>query len=248
MSQSPEEPEGTMDEEVDANEGVLDVEAQAGSDQIPVEETEDEEKLGPETIQSDEVSPSTAEIEGQRATDEEESEESDSETGVEVQSEETAPPTVDARTTKTVLPSSPKEVVDSLKRLREDVGQISELSSEEGNIVDAFSLSFLKLMGSLTKTLPVDVEVLPRKLGLIERANIIPKGELVVLRKDGQMESVDLTDQDNRDLLVTVVSNVLPKLKTLTVEKRRKIEERITFLSEVTKELQNIADSVAAAG
>lgn len=242
MSQSPEEPEGMRDEEA------LDVETQAGSDERSIEKTEDEGTLEPETTQSDETSPSTEEIEGQRATDEEESEESDSETRAEGQPEETALPTVDARPPQTVLPSSPEEVVDSLKRLREDVGQISELSSEEGNIVDAFSLSFLKLMGSLTKSLPVDVNVLPRKLGLIDRANIIPKGELVVLLKDGRMESLDLTDQGNRDLLVTVVSNVLPRFKDLTVEKREKIEKRITFLSEITRELQNIADSVAAAG
>jgi hypothetical protein len=237
-----------MDEGVDdSREGVIDAEAQAGSDQSQVEETGEEGTLEPDTNQSDETSPST-EMEGQRVTEDQESEKSDSEDKAEGRSEETAPSTDNARPPQRVLPSPPEEVVDSLKRLREDVGQISELSSEEGNIVDAFSLSFLKLMGSLTKSLPVDVDVLPRKLGLIDRANIIPKGELVVLLKDGRMESVDLTDQDNRDLLVTVVSNVLPRFKDLTVEKREKIEKRITFLSEITRELQNIADSVAAAG
>lgn len=237
-----------MDEDVDANIGVLAVEAQGGSDQSQMVEKEDEGTLEPETTQSGETPPSTEENEGQVATEEEGSEESDPESEVEGQSEETVPPTVNARPPQTELSSSPDEVVGSLKRLREDVGQISELSSEEGNIVEAFSLSFLKLMGSLTKSLPVDVDVLPRKLGLIDRANIIPKGELVVLLKDGRMESLDLTDQGNRDLLVTVVSNVLPKFKDLTVEKREKIEKRITFLSEITRELQNIADSVAAAG
>jgi len=148
-------------------------------------------------------------------------------------------------TTVTALPSSPEEVVESLKRLREDVGQISELSSEEGNLVRTFSLAFLKLMEPLAKNIPIDVEVLPRRLGRVERANIIPNGQLVLLHQNGRMESVDLVEVVNRDLLITVVSDVLPKFKELVSERREKIEKRITFLSEITRELQNIADSFA---
>ena len=152
-------------------------------------------------------------------------------------------PSSERRTTVTALPSSPEEVVESLKRLRDDVGQISELSSEEGNLVRTFSLAFLKLMEPLAKNIPVDVEVLPRRLGRVERANIIPNGKLVLLHQNGRMESVDLVEVGNRDLLVTVVSDVLPKFKELVSERREKIEKRITFLSEITRELQNIADS-----
>ena len=154
-------------------------------------------------------------------------------------------PMSERRTPVTALPSSPEEVLESLKRLREDVGQISELSSEEGNLVRTFSLAFLKLMEPLAKNIPVNVEVLPRRLGRVERANIIPNGQLVLLHQNGRMESVDLLEVWNRDLLVTVVSDVLPKFKELVSERREKIEKRITFLSEITRELQKIADSFA---
>lgn len=147
-----------------------------------------------------------------------------------------------------VTPASPEEVVRKLKTLREDVGQISELSSEEVNIVGAFSGSFLKLMESFAKTLPVDVSILPPRMGAVESANVIPEGELVVLFVDGRMVSVDLTEPGNRDLLVDVLSDVMPKFNDLVTEKRSKIERRITFLSEVTKELQTIADSLAGVG
>ena len=163
----------------------------------------------------------------------------------EVLEDEAEAPSSERGTTVTALPSSPEEVVESLKRLREDVGQISELSSEEGNLVRTFSLSFLKLMDPLAKNIPVDVDVLPRRLGRVERANIIPNGQLVLLHQNGRMESVDLVEVWNRDLLVTVVSDVLPKFKELVSERREKIEKRITFLSEITRELQNIADSFA---
>jgi len=171
------------------------------------------------------------------------------ESGVDTPSEvESTPEAVGPGASRPNLPSSPEEVMETLKALREDVGQISELGAEEGNIVMAFSLSLLKLMEPLTKTLPVDVSILPREMGGIERANVVPTGELVVLFEDGRMESVDLTEPKNRDLLVDVVSDVMSKFNDLIAKRRSKIEERITFLSEVTKELQTISDSIAAVG
>ncbi len=146
---------------------------------------------------------------------------------------------------KVSLPS-PEDVIATLKKLRGDVGQIYEISSEEENIVVAFSLAFLKLMESLTRSLPVDVEILQGQLRNAERANILPKGELVVLFRDSRMESMDLTKPENRDLLVDVVSDVLPKFNDLIGERRGRIEKRISFLADVTKELQSIADSVTA--
>jgi hypothetical protein len=145
--------------------------------------------------------------------------------------------------TPPAMPVSPEEVVETLRRLREDVGQISELSSEEENIVAAFALAFLKLMEPLTKALPVDTSILPRELGSVEKANVVPRGDLVILHSDGRMESLDLTDKDNRDLLIATVSDVMPRFNSLISQRRSKIEKRITFLSSVTKELQTIADS-----
>jgi hypothetical protein len=149
------------------------------------------------------------------------------------------------RSKKQPLPSSPEEIVGMLKRLKEDIGQIKEMSFEEGNLVGAFALAFLELMEPLAKSLPLDVSILPQELGFIERANVIPKGELVLLHMDGRMESIDLTEPEKRDLLVNVVSDVMPKFNALIADRRLRIENRITFLSSITKELQNLAESFA---
>lgn len=172
----------------------------------------------------------------------------ESEDGVDEAPHEMPGPAVQPSVPRVVVPASPDAVVETLRRLREDVGQISELSSEEGSIVAAFSLAFLKLMEPLTKALPVDAGVLPPELGAVEKANVLPKGDLVVLHRDGRMESVDLTDAENRDLLVTVVSDAMPRFNALVAQRRSKIENRINFLSSVTKELQSIADSLAEVG
>lgn len=139
------------------------------------------------------------------------------------------------------------EIVDALRRVREDVGQISELSSEEAKLVEAFSVALLKLMQPLAKAIPVDPSVLPREMGEIERANIIPRGELIVLRGDGGMESIDLRDEANRDLLLEVVIDVMPKFNDLVAERRAKIERRMEFMASITKELQNIAEAFSSA-
>ena len=157
-------------------------------------------------------------------------------------------PAMEPRKGSPAMSASPEEVVETLRRLREDVGQISELSTEEENIVAAFALAFLKLMEPLTKALPVDVSVLPRELGLVERANVVPKGDLVLLYVDSRMESIDLTERDSRDILISVVSDVMPRFNNIISQRRSKIEKRITFLSSVTKELQTIADSIEVVG
>ena len=157
-------------------------------------------------------------------------------------------PAVQTPIPKAAMPTSPDVVIETLRRLREDVGQICELSSEEGSIVAAFSLAFLKFMEPLTKALPVDAGILPPELGALEKANVLPKGDLVVLHRDGRMESIDLGDAENRDLLVMVVSDAMPRFNQLIAQRRSKIENRINFLSSVTKELQSIADSLVEAG
>jgi hypothetical protein len=91
----------------------------------------------------------------------------------------------------------------------------------------------------------VDTSVLPSEFRGVERANVLPTGELVVLMADGRMQSIDLKEADNRDLLVLLINDVMPRFNSLVSDKREKIERRITFLADVTRELQTIAESFA---
>jgi len=56
----------------------------------------------------------------------------------------------------------------------------------------------------------------------------------------------DLSDEENRDLMMSVVSDILPKFKNLTTFQKRKLENRIKFLSTVTKEIQKSAEALSA--
>jgi hypothetical protein len=134
-----------------------------------------------------------------------------------------------------------EELVSSLKSLQDDIGQISELTSEEKRVVDVFFESFLKLMKPLAKTLPVSPDALPDELGSVVQANIDPKGNLMLLYKDGQVELRSLGEKTQRDLMISVIRDVMPKFKQLTSAHRRKIEDRMKFLSSVTNEIQKIS-------
>jgi len=143
--------------------------------------------------------------------------------------------------------TSQEEIIRTLKMVREDVGQICELSAEEEKIVEAFFIALLRLMKPLVKAIPVDTSALPRELGDIKGANIIPEGNLIILYDDGRMESIDLRNEANRDLMLEIIKNVMPKFNDLIAELRAKIEGRMGLLASITGELQNIAEAFSSA-
>ncbi|MDH5447694.1 MAG: hypothetical protein OEY24_02820 [Candidatus Bathyarchaeota archaeon] len=143
--------------------------------------------------------------------------------------------------------ASLQELIDSLKSLQDDIGQICELTSEEKGLVTAFFESLLKLMQPLATTMPVSPATLPKEMGNVIQANIDPTGHLIILYRDGRAELKNLSEEKNRDLMIRVIKDVMPKFKQLTSAHRQKIEDRIKFLSTVTKELQKISKALSTA-
>ena len=134
-------------------------------------------------------------------------------------------------------------LVESLKNVADDIGQISELTSEEKLLIAEFFSSLLKLMRPLTPAVPVSTAVLPMGDDLIVQAYIDPTGHLAIVYEDAHFELKDLSEEKNRDLMIAVAKDALPKFRRLTTEEKRKIEERIKFLSVVTKEIQKSAEA-----
>ena len=139
-----------------------------------------------------------------------------------------------------------QELIESLKSTADDIGQISELSSEERILVSQFFISFLKLMKPLTPSIVVSQLSLPTQLSDAVQAHIDPTGHLALLFTDGHLELKDLSEEKNRDLMTSVISDILPKFKNLTTNQKRKLENRIKLLSSVTKEIQKSAEALSA--
>ena len=140
-----------------------------------------------------------------------------------------------------------QELVESLKSTADDIGQISELSSEEKILVAQFFSSLLKLMQPLASSIAVNQLALPAQLSDVVQAHIDPTGHLALIFEDGHFELKDLSEGKNRDLLTAVIGDVMPKFKNLTSQQKRKLENRIILLSSVTKEIQKSSEALSAA-
>lgn len=140
-----------------------------------------------------------------------------------------------------------QELVDSLKSTADDIGQISELNSEEKILVTQFFSSLFKLMKPLAPSIDVDHLALPAKLGDVIQAHIDPTGHLILRFEDSHIELKDLSDERNRDLMMAVVGDVMTKFKNLTSTQKNKLENRIKLLSIVTKEIQKSSEALSEA-
>ena len=141
---------------------------------------------------------------------------------------------------------SVQELVDSLRNIQDDIGQISELTSEENILVTQFFQSFLNLMQPLTTAIAVNPAALPIEYGHSTQAYVNPNGQLALLYRDGRMEIKNLEEPKNRELMIATIEDITPKFKTLTAGQKRKLETRIKFLTSITKEFQKISDATAA--
>jgi hypothetical protein len=140
-----------------------------------------------------------------------------------------------------------QELVESLKSTADDIGQISELTSEEKILVSQFFTSLLKLMQPLAPSIVVNQLALPTQVGDVVQAHVDPTGHLLLQFVDNHVELKDLSEEKNRDLMMAVVGDVLPKFKSLTSMQKRKLENRIKLLSTVTNEIQKSSDALSAA-
>ena len=134
-----------------------------------------------------------------------------------------------------------EDTVNSLNDIRQETGQIAELTAEENMLVAEFILALLKIMQSITSTLPVSTSVLPKEWGKVSQASIDLTGQLLVLYPDKKMKTINLTEQKHRELLLEITHDIMPTLKRLVISYREKIEARVKFMSSVTKELQRTA-------
>ncbi len=144
-----------------------------------------------------------------------------------------------------MINASPAAILESLRKLRDDTIQVNELRDEEDRIVEALLEAFLEVMSSIPGGLPVSPELLHGEASDVDRLSVSSSGELLILYQDGEMDAVELSDPENRDLLVEVINDVFPKVRHQIVEMRGRLEKRIVYLSTVTEELRSMAASMA---
>jgi hypothetical protein len=72
--------------------------------------------------------------------------------------------------------------------------------------------TLLRIVGSIPRV-PLDSGIFEEQLGKVEEAHVSPEGMLVYGLSDGLIGSLDLSEDDKRDLLVKVVEAIIPTLR-----------------------------------
>jgi len=139
--------------------------------------------------------------------------------------------------------TSEDKAMECMNELQEDVGQISELTAEEENLVTRFFDSLFRIMKPFGKTLEISTSALPENCaGKTSKAYLYLTGELVLVHASGEVEVLDLSEQENHDVLVRITGEIMAKLKVVINSYKSKTENRVKFLMAITKELQKVAE------
>ena len=111
-----------------------------------------------------------------------------------------------------------EEIAATFQTVAEDIAQIGQLNSEENAVVTQFLSSLKTHMEPLTSSIPVSTVIIPIEYGLPEQANIQPNGRLQLTYSDDRRQLVDLSEPKNRDFMMAVIDDVMPKLEALARE------------------------------
>jgi hypothetical protein len=149
---------------------------------------------------------------------------------------------IDATPASETLKVDEEETLASLREMQENVGQMSELAKEEENLVKEFFDFLLRILKPLSKTLEISVSSLPRNYrGQVNKAYLYLTGQLVLVCNSGEVEILNLADQENHGILIEITSDIMMKLKMIIDSCKSETEKRVKFLMSVTKELQKVA-------
>jgi hypothetical protein len=105
-----------------------------------------------------------------------------------------------------------EEITKSLKRVRDDVKKIVKLTSEEKQLV-AELFSTLKHAPQQMFSIPLSTSELPFRPGAFTQAHIDSAGQLILTSQNGNLSVMDLSETKNRDLMMAVVGDIVPKFK-----------------------------------
>lgn len=116
---------------------------------------------------------------------------------------------------------SVEEIAEAFELVAEDITQIGKLTNEENGLFSAFLKTLKTHLEPLKKPIAVSTKIIPIDVGVVREAYIQANGKLKLTFTDGNMGLLDLSEAKNRDLMLAVIDDVMPKLEALI----REIEE-----------------------
>ncbi len=119
---------------------------------------------------------------------------------------------------------SVEEIAESFQNVSKDIAEIGKLSSEEKTAVTTFLLMLKSTLEPVASAVPISTAIIPIDYGSVTQAHVQPSGQLLLEFENGGSRLVDLSDPRNRDLMMEVMDDFVPKFEALTLQI---LEERL---------------------
>ena len=130
-------------------------------------------------------------------------------------------------------PGSIEEIMESLKSVGAEVQKIAKLNSKEEVLITEL-LAALETVPQKMFSIRISTSELPFRTGAFTQANIDASGRLILTAENGNLIVKDLRETGNRDLMMAVVGDIVPKFKDLAsqlaeekIQKPPEVEEII---------------------
>jgi predicted RNA-binding protein len=108
--------------------------------------------------------------------------------------------------------ASAEEVITALRGVQGEIDIISSLITDEKVVVESLFGKMREITGALRR-IPVDTSALDTGPDELEDACLDADCRLIVSTSEGEIKVLDLSAEESRELLVTVIEDVVPKLK-----------------------------------
>lgn len=140
---------------------------------------------------------------------------------------------------------SVEEIAETFELVAEDITQIGKLTNEENGLLTAFLKTLKTHLDPIKKPIGVSTKIIPIDVGVVREAYIQANGKLQLAFTDGKMGSLDLAEPKNRDLMLAVIDDVMPKLEALIREIEAQNYRRSHHIEEPVEEIPVTKATVA---
>jgi hypothetical protein len=137
------------------------------------------------------------------------------------------------------------EIVSTIKSISEESLQISELSEMERTYAAEVTALLKQVIEPLNNTFHIKPTSLSKSDSSIQDVVLTPQGVVCIMHSHGTINSRPL-ESFSTEILLRIISEVIPEAKKLLVEKRQKITVRVGSLEKIAKEFRKLPTQMTA--
>ncbi len=137
------------------------------------------------------------------------------------------------------------EIVSTIKSISEESLQISELTEMERTYAAEVTGLLKQVIEPLNNTFHIKPTSLSKSDSSIQDVVLTPQGTVCVMHSHGTINSRPL-ESFSTEILLRIISEVIPEAKKLLVEKRQKITVRVGSLEKIAKEFRKLPSQMTA--